>query len=528
MYINNTYYPNLSRGSNLDFLSEGTYRLEVKFINGYKTTSKSVAFQVDRTPPTFLFNDQETFEIPSDFPNTTLTVSLSDKNPNYMRVSVNPSSKWNYYVSEAGVMPSVTFTGLSNEAKYLSLEGIDEAGNTAVKWYLLNSSSSLNSTREMQPLLEKLNDTSLRVSIPAISPEVTGKLQISENYGNDWIDIPFTLRNTTADRDYAYYKRNSNEIIYRVAIIENGITHYIRNIKSYNWDNTIFSIKNTNITSYTADYNNYEIQLTKNQISNTSITIQWLTSSNELIQEEFFGSSLSMNERFVTRIPQNGSPAMIIRFVVKSMNQTWSNEFKVSSGFPPNEKQFVDSIVVGQLKIFDFNNVGSDFILIDTIQIVVNVNGFYYIQSISYSSVSRILFGLSAEQEIEIQFLDNVGNIIQRYSYLKILDVEMPIITAINEITLSQNESKYYLLQWKLYDIAPLKYELYIDDVYQGSVIFTVGSNVTIPLRNLSTGVHNYTLVVYDKSNNVNSHTILIYIIPDDYITVSPISSSTN
>lgn len=515
IYINDILYPDLRKGSNLDFLLEGDYKLEIKFINSQNTISRSVKFSVDRTPPTFLFNNQTNFEMPENYPHEKLTTTLVETHPDYIRYHISGRFAGNIYVNEKGEIYSPIYGANYPDGKYLLLEAIDAAGNSFMQWNEFNSTTKLNLTREMQPYLEKINETNLRVSMPIFSENVIGKLQVSENFGSTWINIPFTESNTTIDREYAFYERNSSEILYRVAITADNNTHYVHNIKSYHWDNTVFSIQNHNITTYTKSYNKYEVQLTKNQVQNTSVTAHWVSDTNELIQEEFFGYSDSIDQRFLVNIPSNGSKTMTLRFVVSSTLLNWSKEFKIINVEEPPKEEIEDNVDVGVPHLLNLTSIDVSLDLVATIHVKIFSNIDQYNYFLSPESFSSLTFSIFPDQEMSVFFYDAEGYLLIEYSYLKKIDQISPVIAGDLQILLLSNEVKNYELHWKITEGAGHRHDIFQNNIHIVTQEFTNEVDVYLKLPLLEVGIYNFTIIVVDKSDNLASFTTIVEVVED-------------
>jgi hypothetical protein len=416
------------------------------------------------------------------------------------------------YANENNSIAPVTLSSDYPDAKFLSIEGVDAAGNTYEGWFVFNSSVITNQTRITQPLLEKLNSTHLQVSMPALSDNVTGKLQVSEDFGTNWYNIPFSYRDNSKDRDYAFYQRNSEQILYRVALTTNGITDYVHNIKSYAWDNTIYSLQYTNITTYTRFYQSYELQLTKSQFQNSSVKVQWLSESNEIIKEDNLGYSSSADSRFIAEIPRNTNGTMLLRFLVESESYNWSKDFVVHSGFEPSLRQIEDNYLNGDTHAFDIGLIKEESAHINILHISIYSPDLKFNRFIGINSFSNMSLVLAGVQNAVFHFYDEEGALIIEYLYTQKSDNVAPIILGDQILVLLLEDVNQSQIHWQVEEKSTYKFEIYASNITIESQNVTVRKDIFLPLADLGAGSYNFTLLVTDRSNNVAVSSTFVHI----------------
>jgi hypothetical protein len=469
--------------------------------------------------------------VPSDYPNTPIKVSLVDDHPEHMKIHAVGTRVYNFYTRETGLIDSISIDRTFPQTRYISFEGIDTAGNTVVQWHIINSTATVNTTREMQPFPEKLNDTHIRFSTPLISENVTATLQISENYGSNWLNIPFTENNSTLDKEYAYYQRNSDELLYRGAINAENAVHYVHNIKSFHWDNTIYSIESNNVTTYTRNYQSFEINLRKSQLQNNSITLQWFYENNTLISEEYLGYQLTMNQRIKTNIPDSLNEIAILRVLINNSFNTWSTDFQVIGGYPGAPDVIEDTLIAGNTEYFNPQSVGTLRNKTDRMMISFDLDSKAVNQSIGFHSFSLVSFSILHNQDFKILLYDGAGNLLREYSYQVTPDDTIPQIQGISEVNVNITEIWQYIIEWVVIDNALNQYFIYRDHIIVESGYFDNDNIIVYETSETGAGNYNYTLLVYDKSGNANSFTTFLHVLEENGSTFTSssvsISSST-
>lgn len=530
VFIDDIQYFGVDQGSNLDFLGEGDHIIKINFQGINQTFSRSVNFSIDRTAPKFLFNGQESFELPSDYPSTSLEIKLVDEHPNFLRVGIGRQIQGIKFAKEDNTLSSVIIDKNFSEGSYIRLEGIDSAGNTVLQWYTFNSSSIEVHPRLIQPHLEKLNDSYLRVGYPSLDENFTATLQISQDFGANWINIPFTESNMTEDVVYAYYKRNSTEILYRIAYKINEITSYVRNIKSYHWDNTVYSIISHNITSQFVENQNFEIKLQKSQVQNVSTYVQWVFENGTLFESTSLGFNISKTQDITTSVPSSQNEHLYLRILVNSSILKWSSEFRSVLEFNGSITQELGSTVVaGETNYFNNSKLLEGTRGVAKITINIETNTSVHESSFDFVHFEGMWFSIRPEQTLTIYYFDMFQNLIKVIYFLKTPDSQIPQIVGLDSIFINASDSKNFEINWNITDNAPDKYEIYLYTVLLERGDFYNNSKVVCTMEELLPGEYNYTLVAIDKSGNIDSHTVIVNVYDDTPIpTPSPTQSTTN
>ena len=291
VFINNKYYENIKNGQSLDFLGEGDYNLTIEFFkNNYKTV-KQIKFTIDNTNPEMHINGQPINKnsIYTMIPNQEYNISLIDKSieiyviQGYSKVRELVGGVYSGYRNGGNFQyrnftsDPIIFKPMSNKA-YYGVTLLDSAGNTNLFWLNTNNQSDIDITRNYSPQYMKYNNTMIKLSIPKVEDNVQAYLQISSDYGLNWVNYNLKHDNTSS---YYNYVRENEKFWFRFAIRSNNITEYLHDIKSFQWETDVIAIENilqndTTINLYLSKlFNEYNYNLTLNYkfVNNSNFVI---------------------------------------------------------------------------------------------------------------------------------------------------------------------------------------------------------------------------------------------------------------
>jgi len=275
VYLDGVIRNDIKKGINLDFLGDGTYNLTIEFQKFNIKEIKSVLFTIDTKKPKIFINNNEINEkqIITIQASTPYTVNISDYNVEDCTIrgysEIREPIKHVYYdYNIKNQVMNYSNISLFFETKphkgYYSITTLDSAGNTIINWLYVEGNENTNITRQYNPGYQTLNESRVRLSIPKVDNNILAKLQISTNFGIDWSNYEL---NHNMNYSYYDYKKETDTFWFRFAIKSNGITEYMHDIKSYQWDSDMISIKevrkNNSIYEFklSPNFKNYKMDL---------------------------------------------------------------------------------------------------------------------------------------------------------------------------------------------------------------------------------------------------------------------------
>ncbi len=236
IYLDGIYHQDLTSGSSLDFLDEGTHSLRVIFQN----TIREVKFTIDRTQPVFSFTYNNSLPLNDSRRAIPIRANVTDDNIE--------SIYWMQYKDIRNIVKTKTITadGISTNPSYIDINidnadhnfaikiiAVDSAGNSATNYFVVNDNTTLPAIIQDQPKLIRNSQDEIKIIIPK-NQNVLSILQISNDFGEPWQNYKFN--NYTDTELIATYSRNEDRLWYRVALRFNNSVDYIHSIRSYQWD----------------------------------------------------------------------------------------------------------------------------------------------------------------------------------------------------------------------------------------------------------------------------------------------------
>lgn len=132
----------------------------------------------------------------------------------------------------------------------------------------------------------------------------------------------------------------------------------------------------------------------------------------------------------------------------------------------------------------------------------------------SSETISVPLEGLNLGQyNFTLYIYDDEANSAVDTVWITIIDTTSPTIDSPADISFKERTSEYNIV-WNLTDLNPLKYEIYKNSVrLQQEYWNSLFEIVTISVEDLSYGVYNYTIIVFDSSNNTKTDEVVVTVL---------------
>ena len=104
---------------------------------------------------------------------------------------------------------------------------------------------------------------------------------------------------------------------------------------------------------------------------------------------------------------------------------------------------------------------------------------------------------------------DTDGNVVSDTAFVNVIDIIAPTITGLTLYSYNETTPNHFV-DWNVTDNHPNYYYVYKDGVLIDSNTWTANSTITIDVSGLLKNTYNYTIEVYDTSNNINKFTTFI------------------
>ncbi|MHA2404239.1 MAG: hypothetical protein ACXADH_14675, partial [Candidatus Kariarchaeaceae archaeon] len=124
-------------------------------------------------------------------------------------------------------------------------------------------------------------------------------------------------------------------------------------------------------------------------------------------------------------------------------------------------------------------------------------------------NVDGLLLGV---YNFTITLYDQYGNNNSHGVLVTVIDDYLPEITYLGPIIFNELNSSN-TVSWLLNDYHPLNYTIYQNDILNRSGTWTDDEIVLLNIDGLSLGIYNFTILIFDESNNFNRSVILIEIV---------------
>ncbi|RMG37552.1 MAG: hypothetical protein D6732_06340 [Methanobacteriota archaeon] len=235
VYLNGVQV-DLKPGDLLKGLQEGNYNLTV----AYSNETRSVQFSVDRTAPLIEVNSKAYNASKTFSDGEWVNVTAIDPNINYLRAYTHDgihSLEWSKQLTASGAETNIsaTYKTNGNKTKYMFIQAIDGAGNSATHWIKLNPDGDFEIAPQTMPVAEAINSTHAQVTIPAYPNRTYIELQVGDIWTQHWTSYPFYLtgHDPTNSSAIAIFPHQQQNLAYRVAARINNRTEYYYSIQKF-------------------------------------------------------------------------------------------------------------------------------------------------------------------------------------------------------------------------------------------------------------------------------------------------------
>ena len=483
VYINNEHYPQIKNGYSLDFLGEGEYNLTIEFAKYDYKKVREIKFSIDNTKPELFINNQKIDKnaVFTMYPNQEYNISLMDESIEYYRI--RGYSKVREYVGGSAyrnegdsqhrnfTSDPIIFTPLSNKA-YYGVTLLDSAGNSNLYWLKTNNKSNLEITRNYSPQYMKYNNSMIKLSIPKLEDNVKGYLQISSDYGSNWINNELKH---DQDQSYFDYARENDSFWFRFAIRSNNVTEYLHDIKSFQWETDVIAIQHilqndTTTNLYLSNlYGEYDYNLTLNYKfkNGTNFAIY-----NNKYNISNFGLTFNiLNSTNIHYVEMN------LKIISNTANYSLTKKFQhqLYSNLNINDQHIIN----------DEDNISY-------VQQSVTTNYSTYMMIIHNDKIIKF----SKASSINIFFYYNINLVVQSFDYFGIL---------INNISIEITGNIYLLPEINFEPVN--EYNLFgFDRILIAKIKYAIGYNCSIIIDNQL--YKNFNISSYNYDTYINSSSI--------------------
>ncbi|MDH5402565.1 MAG: hypothetical protein OEY49_08750 [Candidatus Heimdallarchaeota archaeon] len=338
-YLNSVNLGNIERGHNLQLI-DGDYNLTIAFHGLEETHYRSVMFSIDNIPPTINFN---VYGNSSNLLEGTenVGISISDLHPDEYIVWDYSSLLIDYSINREKINENFVVDEMlinlgtrSQGSRYFRVDALDAAGNVNREWYLVDIGSSSAITKIHQPVANKINSSFAKVEFYKPPIEYDIFLQVSYNEGYTWETNSMSPSTESENLVEAYIEKGSDSRLwYRIVFRYQGNVLYMPNVRSFQWDNTVFAVKNHNISSSMNGNEEIRISWYQEETIESSVYLK-IYNSGTLIHEQFVGENFNQNLNEINYVlPNLLDGSYILQQLIVSSTTNYSISFPFVIGY---------------------------------------------------------------------------------------------------------------------------------------------------------------------------------------------------
>lgn len=524
VFLDGVNYPELKKGSSLDFLPEGKHNLTIIFDDIVKRISRTVIFSIDRTEPQFVFTYNESLPITDPRRGIPIKVEIVDENPEVLVYVIptdirkfEPGGGMVYHDGQIETTLDINTWDFDDFS--LRVHGFDSAGNLNVQHFYFNTNLNNRVVKQQQPKLVRSSLNAFSVYIPK-TPNAIATLQISSDFGDSWTRFPFL--NYDADTQIATYSRNEDRLWYRVAIKVGGYTDYLQSIRSYQWDVNVPYISENNFTNSVKTGDTFEFRVNIDHYSEVRYQIE-LQQNSVVVDSSPISSFDALTQLTSYEIPDVnfGEYILLVKFLSNYLNSSFSFPIVINNQIMPTNIESITKIynLMEGTKVTVYHEL-----MEQTKYVELWSNGKKY-DTIMSSKYASILVNNPNSSIFIVKEFDVENNLIQETTITMYLDPLIPSISGLSYFVAREHEEK--IIEWIIRGETGGNYSFFINSELRNEGQWIDGDNFILETKYLSVGIYYLLLVARNNESKSSAFTTTLEILPEEIIFSDPTEIST-